>query len=174
MRALALVPFALAIVFAQDAPKPRNAIIFVADGLRYGSVNPTDTPALYRVRTEGVHFANSHAVFPTQTMPNAAAIATGHYPGDNGQFANQIFVAYPLFDSGNFGQDRGTMVPDVEEGLVIADINDHYGGNFLREASLWLTRDRTATTPRWSARRARRRSRICRRSIRFAVRCATR
>ena len=73
-------PTALAVVLAQDAPKPHNAIIFVADGLRHGSVNPIDTPALYRVRSEGVHFANSHAVFPTQTMPNAAAIATGHIP----------------------------------------------------------------------------------------------
>ncbi len=86
---------------AQDAPKRRNAIIFVADGLRHGSVNPIDTPALYRIRTEGVYFANSHAVFPTQTMPNAAAIATGHYPGDTGQFANQIFIGYPLFLTGN-------------------------------------------------------------------------
>lgn len=35
-----LAPLALAVVFAQDAPKRRNAIIFVADGLRHGSVNP--------------------------------------------------------------------------------------------------------------------------------------
>src|SRR5262245_32968388 len=121
---------------AQDAPRRRNAIIFVADGLRHGSVNPTDTPALYRVRTQGVYFANSHSVFPSQTMPNAAAIATGHYPGDTGQFANQIFIAYPVFNTGNFGQPIGTMVPDVEDPLVLADINDHFGGNYLREASI--------------------------------------
>jgi hypothetical protein len=83
-----------------------------------------------------VDFANSHAVFPSQTMPNAAAIATGHYPGDTGQFANQIFTAYPLFDKGHFGQARGTMVPDVEDPLVLGDINDHFGGNYLREASV--------------------------------------
>ena len=123
-------------MLAQDGPKPRNAIIFVADGLRHGSVNPVDTPALYRVRTQGVDFANSHSVFPSQTMPNAAAIATGHYPGDTGQFANQIFIAYPVFDTGNFGQQIGTMVPDVEDPLVLADINDHFGGNYLREASI--------------------------------------
>jgi hypothetical protein len=133
---LVVVPFALALVFAQQDQKPRNAIIFVADGLRHGSVNSIDTPALHRVRTEGVHFANSHSVFPTQTMPNSAAIATGHYPGDTGQFANNIFIGYPLFDSGAFGQPRGTMVPDVEDGIVLADINERFGGNFLREASL--------------------------------------
>jgi hypothetical protein len=83
-----------------------------------------------------VYFANSHAVFPSQTMPNSAAIATGHYPGDTGQFANQIFTAYPVFDKGTFGQARGTMVPDVEDPLVLGDINDHFGGNYLREASV--------------------------------------
>ena len=49
-----LVAGTLTVALAQDAPKRRNAIIFVADGLRHGSVNPIDTPALHRVRTEGV------------------------------------------------------------------------------------------------------------------------
>ena len=135
--ALAIVtPFALAVVLAQDAPRRRNAIIFVADGLRHGSVNPTDTPALHQVRTQGVYFANSHSVFPSQTMPNAAAIATGHYPGDTGQFANQLYIGYPLFQTRNMGQAAGSMVPDVEDPFVLADMNDYFGGNYLREASL--------------------------------------
>jgi len=33
---------------------PRNAIIFVADGLRPSSVNPTDTPTLYEVGQTGL------------------------------------------------------------------------------------------------------------------------
>src|SRR5688572_12420298 len=133
---IALVPIALAVVLAQDAPKRRNAIIFVADGLRHGSVNPTDTPALYRVRTDGVHFANSHAVFPSHTMANAAAIATGHHPGDTGQFANQIFIGSPVFASALLGQLPGTPAPDVEDPLVLADINARFAGNYIREASL--------------------------------------
>ena len=136
VRALVLIMGAMVVVTAQDAPTRRNAIIFVADGLRHGSVNPTDTPALYRVRTEGVYFANSHAVFPTQTMPNASAIATGHYPGDTGQFANQIFVGYPLFTAGTLGQRPGSVAPDVEDPFVLADLNQQFGGNYLREASL--------------------------------------
>ena len=87
-------------ISAQENSARRNAIIFVADGLRPGSVNPVDTPAMYRVRSEGVHFSNSHSVFPTQTMPNASAIATGHYPADTGQFANMLFVGFPVFESG--------------------------------------------------------------------------
>jgi arylsulfatase A-like enzyme len=136
VRAVVLLVSAVAVVAAQDAPKQRNAIVFVADGLRHGSVNAIDTPALYRIRTEGVYFANSHAVFPTQTMPNSAAIATGHYPGDTGQFANQILIRHPLFMSGAIGQHPGTIVPDVEDPLVLADINRQFGGHYLREASL--------------------------------------
>ncbi len=134
--AFVLVAGAAAVVVAQDSSNARNAIVFVADGLRHGSVNRIDTPALYRIRTEGVHFANSHAVFPTHTMPNAAAIATGHYPGDTGQFANQILIGYPLFMTGALGQSPDTMVPDVEDPFVLADINRRFGGNYIREASL--------------------------------------
>ncbi|HUP40059.1 MAG TPA: alkaline phosphatase family protein [Vicinamibacterales bacterium] len=137
VRAFVLMVGMATVITAQDAqPTRRNAIIFVADGLRHGSVNPSDTPALYRIRTDGVYFANSHAVFPTQTMPNATAIATGHTPGDTGQFANQIFIGYPLYTSGTLGQSPESMAPDVEDPFVLADINRQFGGNYIREASL--------------------------------------
>jgi hypothetical protein len=128
---------AIATVVAQHEPETkRNVIIFVADGLRHGSVTPTETPAFWKVRTEGVDFVNSHSVFPTLTMPNAAAIATGHYPGDTGQFGNRLFPGFAIFDTGNFGLRAGSMVPDVEDVEVLGDLNDHMGGNYLREASL--------------------------------------
>src|SRR5579883_1732256 len=73
---------------SQPSP-PHNAIIFVADGLRHGSVNETDAPTLLHVRKQGVHFVNSHSLFPTFTTLNAAAIATGHYPGDTGDLATR-------------------------------------------------------------------------------------
>ena len=81
---------------AADARGP-NIIIFVADGLRPGAVNAADAPTLLKVRTEGVNFVNSHSLFPTVTMSNAAAIATGHYPGDTGQFGNNLFIGRRLF-----------------------------------------------------------------------------
>jgi predicted AlkP superfamily pyrophosphatase or phosphodiesterase len=65
-----------------DAPRAHNIILFVADGLRRGSVSEADTPTLARVRKEGVDFRNSHSVFPTFTTANASAIATGHGLGD--------------------------------------------------------------------------------------------
>src|SRR5262245_690173 len=75
----------------------RNVIIFVADGLRHGSVNATTTPTLFRVRRDGVNFINSHALFPTFTTPNASAIATSHYLGDTGDFSNAVYVGFPIF-----------------------------------------------------------------------------
>jgi Type I phosphodiesterase / nucleotide pyrophosphatase len=74
----------------------RNIIIFVADGLRYGSVNPEDAPTMDALRQAGTYFSNSHAVFPTFTTPNASAIATGHYLGDTGDFSNTLYPGFPI------------------------------------------------------------------------------
>ena len=125
---------------AQAPPRPRrNAIIFVADGLRAGSVNAQDAPTLLAVRTDGVNFSNSHSVFPSLTMPNATAIATGHYPGDTGQFANNLFPGFPSFDTGNFGRAGGPLTPSAENDLVLGDLDDHFGGRYLGAPSLLET-----------------------------------
>lgn len=124
------------LVFAADSTRRPNIIIFVADGFRPGSVNATDTPTLFRIRNEGVNFVNSHSVVPTVTMSNAAAIATGHYPGDSGLFGNNLFVGRRLFSSENFGQRPGTPTPNVENNQVLADINELFQGNYVREPTL--------------------------------------
>src|SRR5512143_93590 len=90
-------------------PAQHNVIVFVADGLRYGSVNEKDTPALWSVRTQGVNFENSYSVFPTLTTANASAIATGHRLGDTGDFANSLYTGYPMFESGNFDRGLGSI-----------------------------------------------------------------
>src|SRR5215475_3128469 len=70
----------------------RVLLVFVLDGLRPDAINPIDTPTLFRLRQEGVHYLNSHAVFPTVTRVNAAAIGTGAYPGTNGIMSNVMSV----------------------------------------------------------------------------------
>jgi arylsulfatase A-like enzyme len=114
----------------------RNVIIFVADGLRHGSVNATDTPALWKVRTEGVHFENSHAVFPTFTTANASAIATGHGLGDTGDYSNTIWPGFVTFDTGNFGLLPVTPVPFLEDDQILADLDEHFAGNYLGSETL--------------------------------------
>ncbi len=83
----------------------RFIIVFVVDGLRPDAITAEDTPTLHRLRAEGVDFANSHAVFPTVTRVNAAALATGTQPGTNGIVGNQIYVpavdAQRALDTGN-------------------------------------------------------------------------
>jgi hypothetical protein len=59
------------------------------------------------MRQQGVNFANSHSLFPTFTMANASAIATGHGLGDTGVFSNVIWTRYPTYS--------GTPVPFLEK-----------------------------------------------------------
>lgn len=76
----------------QSKPGARLILVVVVDGLRPDSINPEDTPTLFRLRREGVSYLNSHSVFPTVTRVNAAAISTGTYPDVNGLVSNSMFV----------------------------------------------------------------------------------
>jgi len=82
------------------AGPPPNVILFVPDGLRGCIVSMDTAPALASLAREGVTFTNSHSVYPTLTMPNAAALATGHYPGDTGVFGNAFLLAFALGTAG--------------------------------------------------------------------------
>jgi hypothetical protein len=133
---LCCYPFVLASVCSSPI-EARNVIIFVADGLRPGSVNAADTPALAAVRDKGVSFVNSHALYPTFTMPNASAIATGHMLGDTGVFGNVLYTGFPVFDTGSFsGVAKGPVTPFIENDQVLGDLDAHLRGNFLGQDSL--------------------------------------
>src|SRR5262245_21380104 len=78
---------------AESLPgKARLNLVFILDGLRPDSINPEDTPSLFKLRQEGVNYLNGHSVFPTVTRVNATAMATGAYPGKNGIVGNTMFV----------------------------------------------------------------------------------
>jgi len=115
---------------------PRNVVIFVADGLRPGSVNAQDAPTLHALREQGVSFLNSHSLYPTFTTPNASVIATGHYLGDTGDFGNALYTGYWMFDSGNFTQRAASGIPFIENDEVLGDLDDHFEGNYLGEDTL--------------------------------------
>ena len=114
---------------AQNSP-PRNLILFVPDGLRGRIVTPQTAPAMAEVRDKGVHFRNSHSLFPTFTMANGSAMATGHYLGDTGTFSNTIYTAYPVAHSSD------TVTPFIEVNPVLLDIDEHFGGDYLNEDTL--------------------------------------
>src|SRR5215831_155118 len=57
-----------------------RVILLVLDGLRPDSVTLELMPHTFQLASRGVFFANHHAVYPSTTMMNAAALATGCYP----------------------------------------------------------------------------------------------
>jgi len=116
---------------AKPAAPPRKIVlIFVADGLRYDSVTAKSAPTMWRLKRDGVDFANSHSVYPTITTVNASAIATGHYPGDTGNFGNAIYSGYPSPVTGN------APIAVMENDTSLGELDDHFGGNYLNEESL--------------------------------------
>jgi arylsulfatase A-like enzyme len=115
---------------SQAMAAPHNIIIFVADGLRYGSVEPGNMPNMARVKAEGVDFTNSHSLFPTVTTANASVIATGHYVGDTGNFGNAFYVGQPMDSM------KGSPIAYLATNAVLEELNHKFGGNYLGEESL--------------------------------------
>ena len=126
----AALALALALGACQRPAERHNVILFVADGLRSQIVSPQTAPALAEVRDQGVDFADSHSVYPTVTTVNASALATGHLPGDTGDFGNVLYVGAP------FGVPVNSPVAPVEDDDVLGLLNQRFGGDYLGETSL--------------------------------------
>src|SRR5581483_1426326 len=109
------------------AEPPHNVILFVPDGLRALMVDERTAPSMAAVRDQGVNFRNPHSLFPTFTTPNASAMATGHYLGDTGDFSNTIYTGIPI---------GGTLMPFLESDPVLGDVDEHFAGDYLDEATL--------------------------------------
>src|SRR6202000_2388915 len=131
---------AVATLFSQQAvaQQHHNVIIFVADGLRRGSVTAEDMPTFLKLRQSGVDFRNSHAVFPTFTTANASAIATGHGLGDTGDFSNTIYPGVALMkpDPAVATTAPSQLTPFLENDEIRASMNSVFHGNYLGERTL--------------------------------------
>src|SRR3984885_1448903 len=133
---------ALALVFSATLyPQPsiaqqrNNVIIFVADGLRRGSVHAEDMPTFLQLRTNGGDFRNSHSVYPTFTTANASAIATGHGLGDTGDYSNAIYPGTWL-SKPDPTATAGTIAPFLENDQILANMNSLFAGNYLCEQTV--------------------------------------
>ena len=92
---IALIASALAAPLASFAQAPAKAalhLVFVIDGLRPDSITASETPNLFRLRSEGVNFENSHSIFPTVTRVNSPSISTGMQPARHGIMGNTIYI----------------------------------------------------------------------------------
>jgi hypothetical protein len=128
--------------FAQaPAPQPHNVVLFVADGLRFRTVDDGTAPTMAAIAREGVSLRNSHALFPTFTTANASAMATGHMLGDTGDFSNTIYAGFEVPGASN------SLTPILESDVVLGDVDEHFSGNYLDEATiLKLARDKGYST----------------------------
>jgi len=127
--AVVMVSFVAIVPWVAAQPVPGKAslnLVFILDGLRPDSINPDDTPNLYRLRLEGVNFLNGHSVFPTVTRVNAAAIGTGTYPGTNGIVGNTMYVA-------KVNSNRAFNNDDYKNLLKLDEVT---GGNMVLTKSL--------------------------------------
>ncbi|HSH38903.1 MAG TPA: alkaline phosphatase family protein, partial [Chthoniobacterales bacterium] len=73
------------------ASEARRVVLVVWDGMRPDMVTEEHTPTLWKLRDEGVWFANHHSVYPTMTQVNGTAIAIGAYPNRTGLLANREY-----------------------------------------------------------------------------------
>jgi hypothetical protein len=128
--------------FAQTAAMPpHNVVLFIADGLRFRMVDDRTAPTMASIAREGVSLRNSHALFPTFTTANASGMATGHMLGDTGDFSNTIYAGFQVPGAGN------TLTPFLESDAVLGDVDVHFSGNYLDEATiLKLARDKGYST----------------------------
>jgi Type I phosphodiesterase / nucleotide pyrophosphatase len=121
--------------------RPHNVVLFVADGLRARMVDNTTAPTMAALAREGVSLRNSHSLFPTFTTANASAMATGHMLGDTGDFSNVIYAGFGVASA------HGSVTPFLESDPVLADVDAHFSGNYLDEATiLKLARDKGLST----------------------------
>src|ERR1700734_2303164 len=143
--AVVLLAFAVAApasrLHAQTQEPAHNVVLFVADGLRSRMVDEATAPTMAAMAREGVYLRNSHALFPTFTTANASAMATGHMLGDTGEFSNTIDAGFEVPGAGN------SLTPFLESDAVLGDIDEHFSGNYLDEATiLKLARDKGYST----------------------------
>jgi arylsulfatase A-like enzyme len=115
----------------------KKVIIFVWDGLRPDSVSAQVTPNLARMRDQlGVNFLDNHSVFPTFTMMNASAFATGAYPATHGFYGNTEYQPGPAGKgatgaANNFAQPIFTEDYGVLQALDAYYVAQNQGALFL-------------------------------------------
>lgn len=125
-----IVPLLIDNAAAAEPARPRNVLLFVADGLRPGVVDEQTAPAITALLKRGVTFTNTHSIYPTTTTTNAAALATGHMAGDTGNFGDTINAGFAVPAAGN------SPTPFLESDPVLGDMDEHFAGNYLNEETI--------------------------------------
>jgi arylsulfatase A-like enzyme len=103
------------------AKRQHHVVVVVWDGMRPDFVTEQKTPTLWELAREGVTFRNHHSVYPSATMVNGTAMATGVYPGRSGIIANHVYR--PDIDPNH--------TVDVEVSSVVKKGDELSGGKYI-------------------------------------------
>jgi len=132
--------------YSAAAGEQTKVIIYVWDGLRPDSVNPTDTPNLYAMRESGVDFTDNHSTYPTFTMMNAASFATGGFPAATGYYGNTLWEANAKGnDSANKPVDFRQPV-FTEDYAILEDLNNYLKGDLFLVGTLFESAQKAGMT----------------------------
>ncbi len=106
---------------AEAAKSERHVVVVVWDGMRPDFVSQENTPVLWKLAHEGVIFRKHHAVYPSATIVNGTAMATGVYPAHSGLIANHEYRP---------DIDRKRSI-DVEIPAVVEKGDELSGGKYI-------------------------------------------
>ena len=98
-----------------------HVVMVVWDGMRPDFVSEQNTPTLWKLAQSGVTFRNHHSVYPSATIVNGTAIATGVYPNHSGLLANHDYR--PEIDA--------QKSVDVENVAVVGKADQLSGGKYV-------------------------------------------
>lgn len=113
-----------------------RTIIFVWDGMRPDSIDPTITPSLYDLVKKGSYFSDNHSTYPTYTMANAASFATGGFVATTGFNGNNTYAGpstglIPASGTASNGTTVNFTQPQFTEDWGILDaLNAYYQNNY--------------------------------------------
>lgn len=115
---------------AAKSPAPEQhprVIVMVWDGLRPDSIDPQTTPRLAQLRDQlGVDFRDHHSVYPTFTMMNAAALATGVRSAIHGFYGNTLYQPGPKNHVSKEGLVDYAEPVFTEDYLVLQALDAYY------------------------------------------------
>src|SRR5437660_6337946 len=90
-------------------------------GIGHDFVSEKNTPTIWKLTQSGVTFRNHHSVYPSATIVNGTAIATGVYPNHSGLLANHDYR--PEIDA--------QKSVDVENVAVVGKADQLSGGKYI-------------------------------------------
>ncbi len=114
------VIFFSACVSTKNTQKSKKIIIYVWDGLR-GDIftDPkANIPNLRALAHAGVEFRLHHSAYPTFTMNNAQALATGTYAGKSGFYGNVIYAPWRAQQSDKYGPAFNAKGKDITKSFL--------------------------------------------------------